>query len=206
MKIPRCLYFDLGKVLVDFSVEQMLRQMAEASGVNSDAVNNVLFNDGLMKRYESGKISSREFFESYCEQIGSRPDYETLCRAGAEIFSLNTPMLPIVAQLRQAGYHLGILSNTCECHWQYCMRQYRIVAEGFQAYALSYKIGALKPDAAIYQAAAELAGCRPEEMFFIDDIPGHVEGAKAVGVDAILYTSPADIAAELRQRGLEFNY
>jgi len=41
-------------------------------------------------------------------------------------------------------------------------------------------------------------GCRPEEIFFVDDIPGHVEGAKAVGIDAIVYSSAAQVAAELR--------
>ncbi len=206
MTPPKFLYFDLGKVLVDFSVEQMLRQMAEVSGVSAELVRKILYNDGLMKQYESGKITSREFYETYCDQIGSRPDYESLCRAGAEIFWLNLPMLPIVAQLREAGCRLGVLSNTCECHWQYCLEHFRIIAEGFQVYALSYQIGAAKPEAAIYRTAAELAGCRPEEMFFIDDIFGHVEGAKAVGVDAVLYTSAADADAALRSRGVRFNY
>jgi FMN phosphatase YigB (HAD superfamily) len=206
MNPPKFLYFDLGKVLVDFSIEQMLRQMAEVSGASPEKLRSVLYNDGLMRRYESGKISSREFYETFCEQIGARPDYDLLRHAGSEIFWLNLPMLPIAAQLRQAGYRLGILSNTCEAHWQYCFQRFRIVAEGFHVYALSYQIGALKPDAAIYRAAAALAGCRPEEMFFIDDILGHVEGAKAVGVDAVLYTSAAETAAALRRRGIEFNY
>jgi len=206
MKTPRFLYFDLGMVLVDFSVERMLRQMAEASGVSPEAVKEILFNDGLLNRFETGKVSSREFYELYCGRIGTRPDYETLCRAGSEIFSLNVPMLPIVAQLRQAGYRLGILSNTCECHWEYCFKQYRIITEGFHEHALSFRIGATKPDAAIFHAAAELAGCRPDEIFFVDDIPGHVEGAKSAGIDAVLYTSAAQVAEELRRRGLRFNY
>lgn len=206
MKTPRFLYFDLGMVLVAFSVEQMLRQMAEASGVSPEKVHDVLFTNGLMKQYETGKVSSREFYELYCGQIGGTPDYDALCRAGSEIFTFNLPILPIVAQLRQAGYQLGILSNTCECHWQYCIEQYRIIAEGFPVHALSYRIGATKPDAAIFRAAAELADCRPEEMFFVDDIPGHVEGAKSAGLDAVLYTSAAQVAEDLRRRGVRFNY
>ena len=115
-------------------------------------------------------------------------------------------MLPIVAQLRQAGYPLGILSNTCEIHWEYCRRQYRILSEGFAVHALSYKIGAVKPDAAIFQAAAKLAGHRPEEIFFVDDIAGHVAGARAAGFDAVQFTSAEALANDLRQRGIRFNY
>ncbi len=206
MKTPRFLYFDLGMVLLEFSVERMLRQMAAVTGVGPEALKEILFDRGLMQQYETGAISSREFYELYCGRTGARPDYDVLCLAGSDIFSLNVPMLPIVAQLRQAGYRLGILSNTCECHWQHCIEKYRFVAECFEVHALSFRIGAVKPEAAVYRAAAELAGCRPEEIFFVDDIPGHVEGAKAVGIDAIVYTSAAQVAAELRSRGLRFNY
>lgn len=206
MKTPRFLYFDLGMVLLEFSVERMLRQMAEVTGVGPEILKEILFDRGLMKQYETGEISSREFYEMYCGRTGARPDYDALCLAGSDIFSLNAPMLPIVAQLRQAGYRLGILSNTCESHWQYCIEKYRFLTDCFQVHALSFRIGATKPDAAIFLAAADLAGCRPEEMFFVDDIPGHVEGAKAAGIDAILYTSAAQVAAELRHRGIWFNY
>ncbi|MGA2796370.1 MAG: HAD family phosphatase [Thermoguttaceae bacterium] len=206
MKTPRFLYFDLGMVLLEFSVQRMLRQMAAVTGVGPEALKEILFDRGLMKQYETGAISSREFYELYCGRTGARPDYAVLCLAGSDIFTLNVPMLPIVAHLSQAGYRMGILSNTCECHWEYCIEKYRFLTDCFQVHAPSFRIGAIKPDAAIFHAAAELAGCRPEEMFFVDDIPGHVEGAKAVGIDAILYTSAAQVAAELRRRGLQFNY
>lgn len=203
---PKFLYFDLGKVLVDFSHEQMLRQMGSVAGIREEAVRAALSGGGLMRQHEAGRVSSREFYEAFCTATGSRPSYGTLVAAAAEIFSLNLPMLPVVAQLREAGYAMGILSNTCEIHWQYCCRQYRIVAEEFDTYALSFRVGALKPEAAIFRAAAELAGHRPEEIFFVDDLAEHVAGARAVGFDAVQYTTAAALAAELRQRGIQFNY
>ena len=180
--------------------------MSAVTGVGPEALKEILFDRGLMKQYETGAISSPEFYELYCGRAGARPDYDVLCHAGSDIFSLNEPMLPIVAQLSQAGYRLGILSNTCECHWQFCIEKYRFLTDCFEVHALSFRIGSLKPEAVVYRASAELAGCRPEEMFFVDDIPGHVEGAKAVGIDAIVFASVAQVAAELRSRGLQFNY
>jgi HAD superfamily hydrolase (TIGR01509 family) len=206
MNTLRFLYFDLGMVLVEFSVERMLRQMADVSGASPEAVGQVLFGGDLQQRYEMGIISSREFYDQFCEHTGTKPDYHALHRAGAEIFSLNLSMLPIVAHLRQAGYRMGVLSNTCEVHWQYCFDRYRIISDNFEVYALSYRIGAVKPEAAIYQAAADLAGCRPEDIFFVDDKSPLVDGAKAAGFDAIHYNSAAQVAEELRRRGLRFNY
>jgi glucose-1-phosphatase len=200
------LYFDLGKVLVDFSVERMLAQIAAVTGITADAARAAAMDDGLMRQYESGRLSSRQFYEKFCASTGRRPDYDALAAAASEIFTLKLPMLPLVAQLRQAGYPMGILSNTCETHWQYCVHHFRIVAEGFTVHALSYRIGALKPDAAIFRAAAELAGVRPEEVFFVDDLAEHVAGARAVGFDAVQFTTAEMLAAELRQRGLRFNY
>jgi HAD superfamily hydrolase (TIGR01509 family) len=203
---PKFLYFDLGKVLVDFSVEQMLGQIAATAGVTAEAARAAIFGDHLLHQYETGRLASRQFYEAFCQSTGTRPDYDALAAAVAEIFTLNVPMLPVVAQLRQAGHRMGILSNTCDFHWQYCLNQYRIVAECFSVYALSYRIGAAKPETAIFHAAAELAGTRPDEIFFVDDLPEHVAGARAAGFDAVQFTTPEALAANLRERGIRFNY
>ncbi len=203
---PKFLYFDLGKVLVDYSVEQMLRQMGAVAGIEAETVREAIFGRGLMREHETGRLSTREFYEAFCSATGARPDYEQLVAAVAEIFEMNLPMLPLVAQLQQAGYPMGILSNTCETHWEHCFRRYRIVEHGFAVYALSHRIGALKPDPVIYRAAAEMAGCAPEEIFFVDDIAGHVAGAWAVGFDAVQFTTAETLAGELRKRDIRFNY
>ena len=153
-----------------------------------------------------GRISTREFYEGFCRQTGTRPDFHALLEAASDIFHLNAGMIPVVAQLRHAGYRLGILSNTCQNHWEHCLRRYAILRELFDAYALSYALGAAKPDASIYQAAAGLAGAQPREIFFTDDVAGHVEGARAAGIDAVQFTSAAGLVKELRKRSLRFNY
>jgi HAD superfamily hydrolase (TIGR01509 family) len=206
MTQPEFLYFDLGKVLVDFNVERMFRQMGEVAGIEPGRVEAAVFADGLQRQYELGQISAREFYEAFCRKTGTRPDYESLEQAGSDIFKLIPSMLPVVTQLGQAGYRMGILSNTCESHWEHCTRRFRIIAEAFCVHVLSCRIGAAKPDAAIFRAAAEMAGCRPQEIFFVDDLPDHVAGARAVGFDAVQYTSTPELVAELCRRGLRFNY
>lgn len=203
---PKFIYFDLGKVIINFSVDRMLAQVAVVAGISTEETRRILFSDGLMDRHETGKVSCAELYETFCSAIDRRPDYGQLIRAAADIFEVNLPVLPIVAHLQQAGYRLGILSNTCETHWPFCYEHYRVLAEGFACYALSYEIGAMKPNAEIYRAAAELAGVAPQEIFFVDDIAGHVAGARAAGIDAVQFTTAEALAAELRQRGVRINY
>jgi putative hydrolase of the HAD superfamily len=83
---------------------------------------------------------------------------------------------------------------------------YGILPAAFTVFALSFQIGALKPDPKIYRAAAELAGVAPGEILFCDDILGHVTGAREAGFDAVQYTSTPALVAELHDRGLRFNY
>jgi FMN phosphatase YigB (HAD superfamily) len=184
----------------------MCRQLGDAAGLAADRAKEAVFGSGLELDYEAGRITSRQFYYGFCRQTGTCPDYDALARAGADIFILNDSIVPVVAQLQAAGSRMGILSNTCEGHWEHCLRRFRLLREGFSVYALSYRIGCCKPDASIFRAAAEMAGCRPQEIFYTDDIAGHVEGARSVGFDAVQYTSTAELAAELRKRGVRFNY
>jgi glucose-1-phosphatase len=203
---PRFFYFDLGKVLLNFDIGQMLRQMSNVAGVTAESLREIIFGGGLQRRYESGEISDGEFFDTLCQQAGVRPDQQALRLAGNDIFELNQPMLSLVTQLRAAGYRLGILSNTCQSHWEHCKQRYRILTGLFDVAALSFEHRTMKPDAAMYRAAAELAGCPPQEIFFVDDIADNVEGARAAGFDAVQYLTAAQLAADLRRRGVRFNY
>ena len=203
---PKFLYFDLGKVLLDFSRDQLARQVADVAGIDPAGVVEAIYGSGLQAKYETGQISGREFYDAFCLKTGTRPDYHALAHAASDIFELRLSMLPVVAQLYQAGDRLGILSNTCESHWEHCARRFRILAESFAVFALSYRIKAAKPDKAIFLAAAELAGVEPQEIFFVDDTPEHVAGAQAVGFDAVQYSSTPELVAELRGRGIRFNY
>ena len=206
MSRPKFIYLDLGKVLVDFDVQLMCRQMAEAAGITPERVHQVVFGSDLQRRYELGRISSQDFYEEFCQATGTRPDYHRLAWAASAIFELSVAMTPIVTHLALCGHRLGILSNTCQQHWEYCTGRFKMLNELFTVHALSYQMHACKPQPEAYQRAAELAGCRPQEIFFTDDTPTHVAAAQCAGFDAVVFTGPRQLAAELRRRGIELGY
>lgn len=199
---PQFFYFDLGNVLALFTVERMLGQVSGLTGVPERRLRQVFFDEGLQKDYESGRIDAREFHERFCVSTGTRPDIEALRRAASDIFELNAPVMPVIGSLALGRRRLGILSNTCEAHWEHCRRRFRLLDDLFDVHVLSYEIGAVKPDARIFERAVERAGCAPAEIFYTDDLPGHVEGARAVGLDAVPFTTAAALAAQLRRRGV----
>jgi HAD superfamily hydrolase (TIGR01509 family) len=61
----------------------------------------------------------------------------------------------------------------------------------------------MKPEARIYQHAILLAGVPAAQVFFTDDRLENVEGARAVGIDAVLFTSTEQLRNDLRSRGID---
>lgn len=67
---------------------------------------------------------------------------------------------------------------------------------------LSYEVGCLKPEARICEETVARAGCRPQERFYTDDSPTYVEGARALGIDAVQFQSLEQLLADLRSCGM----
>jgi putative hydrolase of the HAD superfamily len=204
---PRFFYFDIGNVLLWFDPERLARQVGQVAGISAERVWDAVYETDLSQQLECGKISSRELFAAFCRQTGTQPDFAAFLRAAASIFELNVPLVPIVAHLRAAGHRLGLLSNTNEVHWNYMNDgRYTIFRRCFECHVLSFQIGAMKPDAEIFQAAIRMAGVPPSEIFFVDDRQENVEGARQVGIDAVRFLNATHLAHELRRRGVRFNY
>jgi putative hydrolase of the HAD superfamily len=204
---PEFLYFDLGNVLLFFDHRRACRQMAQLSGADAQLIWEVVFESGLELEYEAGAVSSQQFYETFCRGTNTRPDYRRLAHAASDIFEVNAPAVAILGQLAAAGQRLGLLSNTNEMHWQFVVgRRYGLIPAVFEQIVLSYEVKSFKPDPHIFLAAAEQSGARPERIFYVDDIAGHVAAARAVGLDAVQYTDGPSLARELRRRGVPFNY
>jgi putative hydrolase of the HAD superfamily len=200
-------YFDLGNVLLYFDHEIGCRQMAEVAGLTTQDVLRVLLEGGLLWRYEDGRLSREQFYNAFSRETGTSADIERLENAASNIFRLNTSMLPVVTRLKDAGFRTGVLSNTCESHWQFILAHFKALFPGaFDVLALSFRLGAAKPDERIYLRAAELAGVAPRDIFYCDDIAANVAAARRVGFDAVQYTDTAALVTEVRKRGVRFNY
>ncbi len=200
---PKFLYFDLGNVVLPFDYLIAVRQMADVAGVSEQVIQEVVFDSGLEPAYERGDMTTEQFFEMICQRLGKRPDFDAFVVAASDMFWENPAVVDMILRLRRAGHRTGVLSNTCQAHWQFCReRRFPILQQLFEVAALSYELRAMKPDPAIFRAAAALAGVEPAEIFFVDDRTEHVEGARRVGFDAVPFTDAASLRAALEERGV----
>jgi putative hydrolase of the HAD superfamily len=201
------IFFDMGNVLLKFSHQRLIDQVASLSGLDNGQVEEILFRPphDLENRFETGLINAEEFHAQFCELAGVTVRQAELELAISDIFWLNTSIVPVVAQLRSRNFPIGILSNTCESHWNFGCERFALVGKLFDKRILSYEEKSMKPDLKIYQAAIELAGCEPERIFFADDKLENIEAARSIGMTAEIFESAGELAKQLQQLGIELN-
>jgi putative hydrolase of the HAD superfamily len=197
----RALLFDMGNVLIHFSHERMYRQLGELVGRDGSEVERWLHESGLFDGYETGRVTTDELRIELGRLVGRPIDADALDRAASDIFWLNESMAPVIDRLAMNGLPLVLLSNTCETHFRWVSSRYPVLRH-FPTRVLSYEVGACKPNAAIFEAAARAAGVSSAECFFTDDTPGHVGAARQLGFDAVVYRDTPQLIADLRMRGL----
>ena len=195
-------YFDLGKVLVDFSHEKMCQQMADISGSTQSAVQKLMFENGLNERADRGDITVEQFYHLFCDQLAVKPDCDMLVNAAADIFTLNHEVVSLAKTLSDNGIRAGILSNTCQIHWDHVTGNFGDLLDLFETFVLSFEIRTIKPEPDIYHYAIDMADCLPDNIFFTDDRRENVIGAKNTGIDAVQFTDPIRLGEQLARRGL----
>jgi putative hydrolase of the HAD superfamily len=200
----RTLLFDMGNVLVHFSNERMCNQMAAISGVTADRIREALFERNLQIEFERGRLDEDGFHSAIQSALSTSIEFEALRVAGADIFELNRPLVPVLDRLKRDGYRLVLLSNTCVTHYEWIRREYDVL-ERFDDLVLSFEVGATKPDDAIFRSALEKIGCLPSECFYTDDIPAYVERGRTHGLDAEVFTDIDTLVVHLEARGVHCN-
>ena len=98
-----------------------------------------------------GEISSREFYDGFCRQTGTKPEYAALLRAASESSRSNRRAGPWWPSSPGRAIGWASFPTPATSHWEHCRGRYALLGEAFSVYALSYQIGAMKPDAAIFQ-------------------------------------------------------
>ncbi len=195
----RCLIFDLGGVIVPLDFRGY-KAMEGICAYPAHEIPGRIRSTDLARRFETGAVDEQTFFQELRDLLSLRIDYPRFCDIWNGIL-VPGPLLPesLFADLKARGYRLILLSNTNTIHYRAACERYSPLRY-FDDAVLSYEVGSIKPSPEIYAAAVEKAGCAPQECFFTDDLLPNIEAAKAAGMDAVQFTSPAQLFEELAAR------
>jgi FMN phosphatase YigB (HAD superfamily) len=192
--------FDLGNVLVKVDHGRFCRRLAEVVDLPAQEVYAAIFASNLEPGFDTGRLSSREFYQEILQLFRLTLSYPDFCRLWNEIFEPQEGMEVVVDHLK-ARYPLFMVSNTNSLHFHYIREHFPIVRH-FSLCILSFEVGSRKPEAGIYQALISRAGQVPERILFLDDKPPFVEAARSHGLVAWQFASPKELKRRLARHGL----
>lgn len=174
-------YFDLGNVLVSFDQHIACNNLAARFGVGKQQAWKAIYDSGLQDRFEHGQLNDEEFAEQIRQLCGldaERMPTALLLDSVSDMFVPIDSMVEVLNRVRENGFGVGLLSNTCHAHWDWIRRQaYSMNQFRFDAIVLSFQEGTMKPDSLIYEVAEKRAGVPAKSLLFLDDKPENVTAA-----------------------------
>lgn len=108
----------------------------------------------------------------------------------------------LMERLRARGHPIHAITNWSAETWPVGVAAHPRLGTAFGVTVVSGQERVLKPDPRIFAILCERAGVAPGQALFIDDSPRNVAGARAFGMQAIHFTDPAALEADLTARGL----
>jgi HAD superfamily hydrolase (TIGR01509 family) len=201
MQTPSVVVFDLGKVLVDFDYGIAAEKIARRGRFSPAQVRDLLDHSPLLYRFETGLMSTDEFYGEVCAACGFSGKLDEFCAAFADIFSEIKPMIALHSALRAARVPMHIFSNTNDIAVGHIRKRFPFFSN-FDGYVLSYQHGAMKPTAKIYEIVEEQTGHKGKDIVYLDDRAENIEAGLARGWQALLHETPEKSIPALRQLGL----
>lgn len=199
--MTRAVILDLGNVIVGLDFPRAYRAAASLTGHSAGEIPELIRAANLARPYERGELTSEEFYLRFCRALDLKISYSEFVDLWSDMFQPEPILTAGLLRELAATTKLLMLSNTNEIHFEFIRGRYPLVRH-FHDFVLSYRVGAMKPDAAIYLDAVRRAGCEPGECFFVDDIEENIAAARQLGIDAEIFRSANELEAQLRQRGV----
>lgn len=193
----KVLAFDLGNVLFGFDYRIALRRIKDRIKVSPEEILKKIYENNFGLDFEKGAISARQFYKEFKTQFAIEFDYAEFVDVWCDIFYPNREVIDLVASLEKR-YRLFLISNINELHFNFLYNRYRNVFLLFEDLILSFKIKAIKPDAAIYNALRDAAGVVFDEIIYIDDRKELIDAAQKFNMCCLQFKDCQQLIKDLQ--------
>jgi HAD superfamily hydrolase (TIGR01509 family) len=148
----------------------------------------------LNQQNDRGRINDSEFAERIAAMAGV-----SVAEVNKQLHK-NVPNPELFEYIRDTlkpRYKIGLLSNASGNHFDKIFSAPQKAV--FDAVALSFELGFIKPERRAYEVIAELLAVEPTACVLIDDQERHCNGARAAGMQAIVYEDFPHMKAQLER-------
>ena len=198
----RAIIFDIGRVLVRVDVARAMQGLASGTSLTPSELWSAIEKDPRWPDWQEGRIKPRDWYHHLANRLGGGLTFEQF----TEVWNRALDPVPIhedsIFESISQRYRLALLSNTDPIHVRHLEATYSFFTY-FPSRIYSCAVGASKPAPLIYREALRAVKARAEEALYIDDIAAYVEAAQRLGMKAIQFQSPAQLASALKSFGVD---
>lgn len=189
----RAVIFDFGGVLCLHPDASRWQRAAETAGLPLSDFIPAFWAHRIP--YDAGVVEPADYWRGVLGPAFRESRLPELVRREIELWNqYDTRVLAWAGQLRSAGYRTAILSNLPRPLGEELRATPGFLAP-FDHLTFSYELRKVKPQPEIYLDAIRGVGVEPSEALFLDDKTENVEGARAVGLQAVLYSTWENFSA-----------
>ncbi len=194
----RAIIVDIGGVVLLREETPAHLRWEERFGFARGGFARTLFRSDLSAQATIGAVSAAHVWEEMAARLSLTPtEVGELRRDFFAGERLNDAFATFLCTLRPT-YRTAALSNAWSGTRE-AMRVHYALDRLVDLMLFSDEEGIAKPDPQIYRLAANRLGVRPEDALFVDDVPGNVAGAKAIGMAAVHFRDTAQAIAEIER-------
>lgn len=192
--------FDMGNVLLAYTPAEYIKTVTKDEAAAA-AVLKELFRSEEWELLDAGAITEEEAVARVTARI---PQYGAVVRKAMDDWHSDlTPiagMPQIIAQLKEKGYGIYLLSNTSMRFFQFKdkVEMFRL----FDGFIASAKEKMVKPNQEIYELLCSRYGLKSGECLFVDDLQANIDGAEHAGLHGHLFRGAAELSAYLSSAGI----
>ncbi|NOE36195.1 HAD family phosphatase [Ruegeria sp. HKCCD7318] len=195
----KAVVFDIGNVLIRWDPHlAWLHEMGSREAV-AEFLTRIGFQDRNL-RADGG--------ENFADLASELDDVEDQRRLSVyvERYAMTVPQKiegtwQLLYRLKEQGTQVHAITNWSAETWPVGVGAHPELGDVFGVTVVSGQEKLLKPQPEIFHRLCERAGLAPENCIFIDDGLHNVDGARAVGMDGIHFTTPQALESALTERG-----
>lgn len=192
---------DVGGVLMDWDPRHLFGSLIEDDREREWFLSQVC-GPAWNRRQDEG----RTWADAVAEAVARHPAWEPWIRAYDErwietVAGLYEDTVEVLHELHASPTPVLALTNFSAEKWALACEHYDLLSS-FDGVVVSGEERVAKPDPAIYEVLVDRFSVRPARTFFTDDLQQNVDAARAVGLDAELFTGAGPLREQLTARGV----
>lgn len=202
----------MGGLFIDIHLERFPQSLRELTGVDTEPNLRKMEEAGIFNAFEKGLLNNTEFLMFFAKYFGEEHALQAYADCwNAMLGDMQLAQLQWIQPFRK-HFNVVLLSNTNNIHVD-ALESAFALAHGYQNLEpffdkvyYSQHIGLRKPELEIFDFVLQQNAFVAEESLFIDDTPGHLDGAKALGINTLLHPRNAAVSESLSGFKEKFSY